>query len=241
MGIGKIAGLIGLLGATWLQQVDSGKLSLIESAKQELTHFYPRGNDFQDVRTGREYLIPMSVMNEQEQWVRKALEDSRKNDDYLIVVSKLERRLDIFYDGELVDRFPVALGLKVFEDKLYERDRRTPEGVYKIVQKKDGVNIPTDYYKALLIDYPDLDDKRRFVENKEKGLIPNSVSGPGSLIEIHGQVPQWRNFDTRWDWTSGCVGMMDRDIDFLFSKVNEGTFVVIVKAYHQGIRNQYKR
>src|SRR3989344_8279537 len=165
MGIGKIAGLIGLLGATWLQQVDSGKLSLIESAKQELTHFYPRGNDFQDVRTGREYLIPMSVMNEQEQWVRKALEDSRKNDDYLIVVSKLERRLDIFYDGELVDRFPVALGLKVFEDKLYERDRRTPEGVYKIVQKKAGVNIPTDYYKALLIDYPDLDDKRRFVEN----------------------------------------------------------------------------
>jgi hypothetical protein len=73
----------------------------------------------------------------------------------------------------------------------------------------------------MLIDYPNADDRARFAQKKRQGIISRSA-GIGNLIEIHG------NGGRGFDWTSGCVGMRDRDIDDLYRLVGSGTRVTIV-------------
>ena len=98
-------------------------------------------------------------------------------------------------------------------------DKATPEGNYHITSKKAGGG--TGYHKAMLLDYPNAEDRARFAQLKRQGLISRRT-GIGNLIEIHG------NGGRGFDWTSGCVGMRDRDIDDLFRVVGAGTRVTIV-------------
>ena len=98
-------------------------------------------------------------------------------------------------------------------------DKATPEGNYHITSKKAGGG--TGYHKAMLLDYPNADDRAHFAQLKRQGLI-SGRSGIGNLIEIHG------NGGRGFDWTSGCVGMRDRDIDDLYRVVGSGTRVTIV-------------
>jgi murein L,D-transpeptidase YafK len=98
-------------------------------------------------------------------------------------------------------------------------DKATPEGNYQIVNKKSGGH--TTYYKAMLLNYPNAEDRAAFARKKNQGLISRRT-GIGNLIEIHG------NGGRGFDWTSGCVGMRDRDIDDLFRLVGAGTRVTIV-------------
>ncbi len=55
--------------------------------------------------------------------------------------------------------------------------------MYKIIEKKQ--NGQTKYYKALLLNYPNEDDKKRFLANKKNGIISKDAK-IGNLIEIHG-------------------------------------------------------
>jgi hypothetical protein len=73
----------------------------------------------------------------------------------------------------------------------------------------------------MLLDYPNAQDRAHFAQMKKQGLISRRA-GIGNLIEIHG------NGGRGFDWTSGCVGMRDRDIDDLFRIVGTGTRVTIV-------------
>ena len=91
----------------------------------------------------------------------------------------------------------------------------TPEGRYKIVKK----NAQSRYYKALLIDYPNESDKRRFALAKKKGLIPAGAA-IGGLIEIHGGGKD--------SLTNGCVGVENSVMDRLFPEVSVGTVVTII-------------
>ena len=54
-------------------------------------------------------------------------------------------------------------------DKNQQGDKSTPEGLYKITDKKS--NGQTTFYKALMLDYPNDDDKKRFLQNKKNGVI----------------------------------------------------------------------
>ncbi len=152
-------------------------------------------------------------------WVEDTIAWSRRKGAAAIVVIKDERRVDLYRSGRRVHSYDADLGPNVVAAKTRAGDRSTPEGRYKITQKKDlGASR---YHKALLLDYPNEEDLRQFRELKAKGVLA-ATARPGSLIEIHGEGGRGE------DWTLGCVALTNGDMDHLFERVAVGTPVTIV-------------
>ena len=72
-----------------------------------------------------------------------------------------------------------------------------------------------------MINYPNDEDRKNFLEARQKGWIPRR-SRLGGLIEIHGEGGR------KEDWTLGCVALRNPDMDRLFEQVQVGTPVTIV-------------
>jgi hypothetical protein len=157
-----------------------------------------------------------------DRWVDATIEESRTSGSFAIVIDKLRRRLFLYYKGLRLTSFPAELGANGLQRKEHSGDRATPEGIYAVVQIKEGRS--TQFYKALLINYPNAEDRARFAQGKRRGTIPNRA-GIGSLIEIHGEGGQGR------DWTDGCVALRNEDMDRLVPRVTIGTPVTIVGTY----------
>jgi tetratricopeptide (TPR) repeat protein len=137
----------------------------------------------------------------------------------VILVDKVAHILYVYQSGKIIRTFDAEFGPNWMAHKERNGDKATPEGNYRVSSEKDHGN--SAYYKALLLDYPNADDRRAFAQKKKQGLLSRSA-GIGNLIEIHGKGG--RGFD----WTSGCVGLRDRDIDELCRLVGPGTRVTIV-------------
>ncbi len=132
-----------------------------------------------------------------------------------IVVSKLERTLTVYQDGVSKFHCPVGLGFSGLSRKTMSGDYATPEGQYKVTRKFPN----TQYYKALLIDYPNDRDRRRFAEAVRRGEVPAGTAIGGS-IEIHGGG---KDILTR-----GCVSVDNADMDVIYRLIPVGTPVTIV-------------
>jgi murein L,D-transpeptidase YafK len=91
--------------------------------------------------------------------------------------------------------------------------------MYKITKRFESNK--TKYYKALLLDYPNDEDKEKFKSEIARGSLPPS-SKIGGLIEIHG------NGGKGIDWTEGCVALSDNEMDVVFKISKVGTPVTIV-------------
>jgi len=154
-----------------------------------------------------------------QRWVNNTIEQSRINDSYCIIVDKFSRECLLYYKGVLKEKYEIDLGKNWIGTKNHQGDYTTPEGMYKVVDKKN--NGRTQYYKALLINYPNEEDKARFAQNKNNGSIP-SRKRIGDLIEIHGDGGKGA------DWTQGCVALANQDIDRLYSRCPVGTSITIV-------------
>lgn len=163
-------------------------------------------------------------------WVNEAIESSKRSQLYSIVVSKVDRRLFLYKGGRLYKTYEIGLGTNGSNDKLYAGDRATPEGKYHVIKKVPG----SRFHKALLINYPNEDDRRQFAVAKKKGRIPHKA-GIGGLIEIHGGGKD--------GMTYGCLAMEDRQIDELFSIIDVGTPVTIVGAieYENSVTSAMKK
>jgi lipoprotein-anchoring transpeptidase ErfK/SrfK len=137
----------------------------------------------------------------------------------VVLVDKVAHILYVYQSGKAIRSYDVEFGPNWMAHKECAGDRATPEGNYHIMSKKAGGG--TGYHKAMMLDYPNAEDRAHFAQMKRQGLISRR-SGIGNLIEIHG------NGGRGFDWTSGCVGMRDRDIDDLYRLVGSGTRVTIV-------------
>ena len=175
-----------------------------------------------DSRTGVKIEIDESQLRKYIGWVNSTREWSREQEDYAIVVNKTSRRLDLYYDGEIDSTFQIGLGLNPTDDKFYEGDLSTPEGTYRVNWLRDGEEIETAFYKALMINYPTRQDSLEFIALREDGFIPEEVDSPGGHIEIHG-------YGGRSDWTLGCIAVDNSDMDYIFERSKLGTPVTIVK------------
>lgn len=144
---------------------------------------------------------------------------SKTNNSVSLVVDKFSRICKVYRSGKKIKEFEVELGVNWLGDKRHRGDRATPEGKYKIVAKKSGNK--TIYHKALLINFPNEEDKKQFASEKSKGNIPKSYNIGGS-IEIHGGGGKGI------DWTEGCVALVNRDMDHLYSLCEVGTPIAIV-------------
>jgi len=151
-------------------------------------------------------------------WHQETVEWSRKNGGTAIVVDKFAHMCYVYKGGKEIKRFNAELGPNWIGTKKYRGDKATPEGKYHITKKKAGSQ--TIYYKALLINYPNEEDKIRYNKNVRNGSIPKR--GIGNLIELHGGGGKGIN------WTEGCVALTNEDIDKLWNYVSTGTPITIV-------------
>ncbi|MEI6047445.1 MAG: L,D-transpeptidase family protein [Bacteroidota bacterium] len=152
-------------------------------------------------------------------WADKTINESKKNTDYSIIIDKFSRKCFVYLNGNKKYEFDAELGKNWVGDKRVRGDKATPEGMYKITRKFDGRK--TKYYKALLLDYPNDEDKENFKSEIEHGSLPKSAK-IGGLIEIHG------NGGKGIDWTEGCIALTDKEMDVVFKITKAGTPVTIV-------------
>lgn len=162
------------------------------------------------------YADPVQIAKWRE-WAEDTIFESRNKNIAVVLVSKIDQKLRIYKRGKLLSSYEIGMGRNGFHDKLHAADRATPEGRYRIINK-----LPSSrYYKALLIDYPNEEDKIKFDQAKIKGHIPPGVR-IGGLIEIHG--------GGKHSMTDGCISLDNKDMDALYRLVEVGTPVTIVGA-----------
>lgn len=152
---------------------------------------------------------------------QRTIEWSRKNQAHAIVISKADRVLMVYKSGVKVLTYPIRLGSKGIRAKQHYGDGATPEGEYKIQRKRGPGQTP--YFRALTLDYPNDEDRRRFEAAQQAGLIPQNRQMPG-LIELHGMAQGIT------DQPYGSIVLDNPQIAVLFNRVAAGTPVNIVGA-----------
>lgn len=146
---------------------------------------------------------------------------SRTHHASAIVVSKAERELTLYMNGRKVLSYPVRLGFNGIREKQVQGDGATPEGRYRVTDKRGPGQ--TRFYRALVLDYPNVEDRRRFELSKRSGKIAPG-KGIGGSIEIHGAENEAA------EQTLGCVMLDNPNMAALFERVSVGTPITIVGA-----------
>ena len=152
---------------------------------------------------------------------QRTIDWSRTHRAQAIVVSKADRVLTLYKNGRKVLTYPIRLGSRGIRAKQHYGDGATPEGEYRIQRKRGPGQTP--YFRALILDYPNVDDRRRFETAQKAGLIPKSQHMPG-LIQLHG-IAQGIS-----DQPYGSIVLDNPQIAQLFDQVAVGTPVNIVGA-----------
>ncbi len=156
---------------------------------------------------------------------RRNLFRSKPDGEIYIVVSKSAYELKLYDREGWYATYPVVFGSKSLEDKMMEGDRRTPEGTYHIITKRNDAK----WDRMMLIDYPTRTDIEKFNERKARGIIPRSARIGGG-IGIHGT---WNHdeiaVDLYQNWTNGCISLKREDIEELYNLAPIGTKVTIAK------------
>ena len=161
---------------------------------------------------------------EWQRMARDTIEWSKTHHTAAIIVSKAERSLTLYRGGQKVLSYPVRLGFNGIKEKRYQGDGATPEGRYRVAVKRGRGQ--TQYYRALLLDYPNQEDRRRFLNDRKKGRIP-AFRNIGGQIEIHGADNELMA------QTLGCVMLENPQMAALFDRVDNGTPVTIVGALQE--------
>jgi hypothetical protein len=210
-------------------RISRGKMLLEEAEIANIAGLYLQANR---KLTDSEYLLTESYENANEdltsyfkayplwkKWEKQTIDESRKNRSYSVIIDKYARKCLVYHSGVKIYEFNAELGKNWVGDKRVNGDYATPEGMYKITKKLD--NRKTLYYKALLLDYPNDEDRESFRRELASGSLPVS-SMIGGLIEIHG------NGGKGIDWTEGCIALSDKDMDVVYRITGAGTPVTII-------------
>lgn len=141
-----------------------------------------------------------------------------------LVVDKGCRLLRVYHYGRLVRSYPIVSARRDGR-KLYEGDKRTPLGLYMIIDKRRHPR----WSNFMLLDYPSSSDVVRYRHHLKNGRIPRrngSHPGPGGEIGIHGTSYSDLN-KAGVNWTMGCISLFNPDIRELYRATPEGTLVYI--------------
>ena len=134
-----------------------------------------------------------------------------------ILVDKSDHKMWVFRGGKQVRELRVALGFGGLGPKHKQGDGRVPEGQYLITAH----NPASAYHLSLRIGYP----TPAQIEAADQAGV-----NPGGDIMIHGLPNGIIKVGSRHvlrDWTAGCIGLTDREIDWLFDAVPDGTPIEI--------------
>ena len=145
------------------------------------------------------------------------------NSSYYIVIDKTKYELSVFDSKGWLVTYPVVFGSSDLRDKLYAGDKKTPEGMFTIIQKK----VHPKWDRFMMLDYPTKESYNKFNQRKAEGVIPvNATIGGG--IGIHGTWPHEDYAIDNYDnWTEGCISLKNKDVEELYKMISIGTVVVI--------------
>lgn len=135
-----------------------------------------------------------------------------------VLVRKQERRLYLLDGDEVVRSYRIGLGDNPSGHKLYEGDKRTPEGQYTL----DWRNPNSDFYKSIHISYPNEHDRE---------LASAWGLNPGGSIMIHGLPNNAEGMEFAYlglDWTDGCIAVSNEEMDEIWQLVSDGTPIRIL-------------
>ena len=134
-----------------------------------------------------------------------------------VVLTKSRRELVLYYHGDPVRIYYVALGRSPVGDKERIGDNRTPEGLFFI----QGRNPNSRYHLSLRISYPDATHRARAARHGVE---------PGGDIMIHGLPAEQAAFGAAhrdYDWTNGCIAVTNKEIEELWRVIRDGTPIQI--------------
>ena len=142
---------------------------------------------------------------------------------YYIIVDKSDYELKVYDEEGWYATYPIVFGSRDLSDKMKEGDKKTPDGQFKVIQKK----MHPKWGYELLLDYPNDISFKKFNERKQKGLLPRNARIGGG-IAIHATRPgeEW-TVDNFYNWTDGCISVKYTEMKDLFSYIPVGTPVKI--------------
>lgn len=163
----------------------------------------------------------------------------KKTEEFNIYIDVSKRTLYFRHKEETLKEYIIACGSRTplgFKEK--EGDYKTPCGEFFICEKTEY--NPTKNYigsRWMMLSYPNSEAADRGLKSnmiseeinkKIKKAISNKKTPPqdtklGSYIGIHGGAKE--NFPK--DWTAGCIGMYDRDVEEIYRYLKVGSKVVI--------------
>ena len=134
-----------------------------------------------------------------------------------VVVDKSDRTLTLLADDTVLATYRVSLGGAPVGHKQQEGDERTPEGAYVL----DWRNAESIAHRSIHVAYPDAADTTR---------ADSAGVSPGGQIMIHGITNGlgWLGRLHRLaDWTDGCIGVTNAEMDQIWDAVPDGTPIEI--------------
>ena len=134
-----------------------------------------------------------------------------------VVLDKSSRQLTLYYRGQLVRTYGVALGKNPVGDKITRGDGRTPEGLYHIESR----NPQSKYHLSLRISYPDA---------AHRALAAKRGVSPGGDVMIHGLPSAFAMIGAlhrQQDWTLGCIAVTNDEIEEIWRAVPDGAPILI--------------
>ncbi|MDJ0628472.1 MAG: L,D-transpeptidase family protein [Rhodobacter sp.] len=129
-----------------------------------------------------------------------------------IVVMKEARKMYLYHHDEVLAEHRIDLGFGPRGDKQFEGDGKTPEGRYFI----DRRNPNSSFHLSLGISYPNAEDI---------AAARSAGRSPGGDIFIHGKAKPLQKRGT--DWTAGCIAVSNREIEWIYAMVKNGTVIDI--------------
>ncbi|HLI79759.1 MAG TPA: L,D-transpeptidase [Candidatus Binataceae bacterium] len=147
--------------------------------------------------------------------------------NWSVSVFKHRQALIVYYKGRLFKQYDAVFGRALdMGAKQWAQDRRTPEGVYTIIEKYPSMR----FRWFLRLNYPNLVDRVRYETERVNGVVPVDGDGKsptvGSAIGIHGTDVPILNAG-HINWTTGCISVNNGDIDSLERLLPVGTVVII--------------
>ena len=154
-------------------------------------------------------IINKSIVN----FIKKNLVDK-------VLVFKSRYTMILYKNGHQIKQFYIALGKRPNGPKMFEGDKRTPEGTYILDYKKEN----SRFYKAFHISYPNSNDVKRARDYGRE---------PGGMVMVHGEpygvhkTEDGEQGVMPSNWTNGCIAMINSDIDVFMDLVDPGTIIEI--------------
>ena len=164
---------------------------------------------------------------------------SRRVEAYIEVL-KSEQILRLRHGDKIFKEFPIAFGRGDRGPKERLGDKKTPEGIYRIV----GMNQSDRFHLFLRLNYPNVKDAFYGLKNKiitrhefddivhalQRGRLPPQNTPLGGAIGIHGvgaENGKTLKIHANMNWTEGCIAVTNAEIRELSQLVGIGTEVVI--------------